>query len=130
MYKATQTSDGNWHCDKCQQTYPNCVRRFIISACVADDTATTWVSLYNEQAETLFDGVTADQLYQNFIETNDKDLYNSTFLKSTYTEWVMTCKVKQELVGDETRTKTSIVRMSPVDYVKESRNILTALAAF
>ncbi|KAL7487194.1 hypothetical protein ACHAW6_012791 [Cyclotella cf. meneghiniana] len=130
MFKATQTSDGNWHCDKCQQTYPNCVRRFIISACVADDTATTWVSLYNEQAETLFEGVTADQLYQNFIETNDKDLYNSTFLKSTYTEWVMTCKVKQELVGDETRTKTSIVRMSPVDYVKESRNILTALAAF
>ncbi|KAL7507216.1 hypothetical protein ACHAXN_005576 [Cyclotella atomus] len=129
MYKATQTSDGNWHCDKCQQTYPNCVRRFIVSACVADDSATTWVSLYNEQMELMFNGVTADQLYTEFADTGSKDSYDSAFLKATYTEWIVTCKVKQELVGDETRTKTSVVRMSPVDYAKESKNLLNALAA-
>jgi replication factor A1 len=130
MYKATQTSDGNFHCDKCQQTYPNCVRRFIVSACVADDTATTWVSLYNEQVEPMVGGVTADQLYENYAETNSKDMYDSVFLTATYTEWVITCKVKQELVGDETRTKSSVVRMSPVDYAKETKNMLTALAAY
>jgi len=130
MYKATQTSDGNWHCDKCQQTNTKCVRRFIVSACVADDTATTWVSMYNEQMETMLGGITADQLYQDFIDTNSKDSYDSAFLKSTYTEWVVTCKVKQELVGDETRTKTSVVRMSPVDYAQEAKNLLNALAVY
>jgi hypothetical protein len=39
----------------------------------------------------------------------------------------MKCKVKQELVGDEQRVKTSMVSISPVDYVAESRNLLKAL---
>ena len=130
MYKATQTSDGNWHCDKCQQTHPNCVRRFIVSACLADDTATTWVSLYNSEMETLLGGVTADTLYQEYADTGSKDSYDSAFLTASYTEWVVTCKVKQELVGDETRTKTSVVRMSPIDYAKENKSLLNALAAY
>ena len=130
MYKAQQTSDGNWHCDKCQQTYPNCVRRFIVSACVADDTATSWVSLYNEQMEALLGGVTADELYQDINDSGSKDLYDSKFLTASFTEWILTCKVKQEVVGDENRTKTSVVRMSPVDYAQEAKNLLNALAAY
>jgi replication factor A1 len=127
MFKATQTSDGNYHCDKCQQTHPNCVRRFIFSGTVADDTSTSWISMFNEQAETLFNGMTADNLYQQSIEQGDKDFYDSTFLKATYTEWVFKCKVKQEMVGDETRIKTSVASLVPVDYAKESRALLSSL---
>ena len=127
MFKATQTSDGNYHCDKCHQTFPNCVRRFIFSGTVADDTSTSWVSVFNEQAENLFHGVTADELYAKSQENGDKDLYESTFAKATYTEWIMKCRVKQELVGDESRVKTSLISISPIDYVKESRELLRAL---
>mmetsp|Transcript_20556 Transcript_20556/g.41748 ORF Transcript_20556/g.41748 Transcript_20556/m.41748 type:complete len:654 (-) Transcript_20556:124-2085(-) len=129
MYKATQTSDGNYHCDKCQQTFPNCVRRFIFSGTVADDTSTSWVSVFNEQAETLFGGVTADELWRKCCEeSSDRDLYDSTFLKTTYKEYIFKCKVKQEQVGDETRVKTSLTSVQPIDYVQESRDLLRALA--
>ena len=127
MYKATQTSDGNWHCDKCMKTYENCVRRFIFSGTVADDTCTSWVSVFNEQAEIILNGATANDLYAQVMNGDGKDLYDSTFMKSTYTEWIFKCKVKQELVGDEQRVKTSLVALSPVDYVVESRNLLKAL---
>ncbi|KAL3800756.1 hypothetical protein ACHAW5_002470 [Stephanodiscus triporus] len=129
MYKATQTSDGNWHCDKCMKTYENCVRRFIFSGTVADDTCTSWVSVFNEQAEVLLDGAKANDLYAQVANGDGKDLYDSTFMKATYTDWIIKCKVKQELVGDEQRVKTSMVSLSPVDYVAESRNLLKALCA-
>lgn len=126
MFKATQTSDGYYHCDKCQQTSEKCVRRFIFSGTVADDTSTSWVSVFNEQAEQMFNGVTADQLYEKIAE-GDRDSYDSTFAKATCTEWIIKCKVKQELVGDESRVKTSIVNVFPIDYAAESRNLLAAL---
>lgn len=128
MFKATQTSDGFFHCDKCQQTSEKCVRRFIFSGTVADDTSTSWVSVFNEQAEGMFNGVTADQLYDKFAE-GDRDSYDSTFAKATFSEWIIKCKVKQELVGDESRVKTSIVNLAPIDYAAESRNLLAALGA-
>mmetsp|Transcript_6784 Transcript_6784/g.14694 ORF Transcript_6784/g.14694 Transcript_6784/m.14694 type:complete len:645 (+) Transcript_6784:208-2142(+) len=132
MFKATQTSDGNWHCDKCQQTYETCVRRFIFSGTVADDTCTSWVSVFNEQAEALFNGeptAKADYLYEQLINGDGRDLYDSTFMKATYTDWIIKCKVKQEMVGDEQRIKTSVVSVAPIDYVVESRNLLTSLCA-
>ena len=127
MYKATQTSDGNWHCDKCQQTSENCVRRYIFSGTVADDTCTSWVSIFNEQAEVLLDGAKADDLYAHVANGDGRDIYDSTFAKATYSDWILKCKVKQELVGDEQRVKTSLVSLSPVDYAAESRSLLKAL---
>eukprot|EP00571_Detonula_confervacea_P014379 CAMPEP_0172303124 /NCGR_PEP_ID=MMETSP1058-20130122/4695_1 /TAXON_ID=83371 /ORGANISM="Detonula confervacea, Strain CCMP 353" /LENGTH=635 /DNA_ID=CAMNT_0013013833 /DNA_START=117 /DNA_END=2024 /DNA_ORIENTATION=+ len=130
MFKATQTSDGNWHCDKCQQTNDKCVRRFIFSGTVADDTCTSWVSVFNEQAEELFEGkAKADDLYELVTNGDGKDVYDSTFMKATYTDWIMKCKVKQEMVGDEQRVKTSMASLTPVDYVAESRNLLSVLCA-
>lgn len=130
MYKATQTSDGNWYCDKCQKTYDTCVRRFIFSGTVADDTCTSWVSVFNEQAEQLFNNdieAQADFLYKKMTEGEGRDLYDSAFMKASYTDWVIKCKVKQELVGDEQRIKTSVSSVSPLDYAAESRNLLMAL---
>ena len=126
MFKATQTSDGFFHCDKCQKTYENCVRRFIFSGTVADDTSTSWVSVFNEQAELMFNGVKADDLYEKMTE-GDRDSYDSTFAKATCTEYIIKCKVKQEHVGEEMRVKTSIVNLTPIDYAAESRNLLAAL---
>ena len=128
MFKATQTSDGNWHCDKCQQTNAKCVQRFIFLGTVVNDTCTSWVSVFNEQAEELFEGkAKADDLYELVTNGNGKDVYESTFMKATYTDWIMKCKVKQEMVGDEQRVKTSMVSLTPVDYVAESRNLLLVL---
>ena len=131
MYKATQTSDGNWHCDKCQQTLPDCVRRFIFSGTVADDTSTSWVSIFNQQAEELLGGATADSLYDKITsgEGGGRDMYDSAFARATYSEWIFKCKVRQEMVGDEQRIKTSLVAAHPLDYAAESRSLLQALAA-
>ena len=122
--KVEQTTDGNWQCMRCQGIYPNCNRKWIFSGVVADDTASTWVSLFDDQALTLFDGATADQVFEQF---ENQEVYDSYFAKATYTEWILKCRVKNEIVNEEPRIKTSVVRMDPVDYAAESKDILAQL---
>jgi len=91
---------------------------------VADDTASTWVSLFDEQALTLFNGAKADDVFEEF---ENQDSYDGFFAKACYSEWNFKCRVKNEMVNDEPRIKTSIVRMDPVDYAAESRDIIAQL---
>lgn len=131
-FKMTQTTDGQWYCDKCANTYPQPVRRWIFSGVVEDATSSTWVSFFNEQAETLFGGMTADQLYQESYGGGafDQDRYDSVFVKPLFTEWIFKCKVKNELHNDESRVKTSVHSLFPVDYAKESLELLDAIEKF
>lgn len=123
-YKVVQTTDGNWQCDRCAGTFPECTRKWIFSGTVADDTGSTWVSIFDDQAMTLFDGTTADEA---FAQYDNQDVYDSYFAKAAHTEWIMKCRVKQETVNDEVRVKTQVVRMDPVDYLAECRDLLSAI---
>lgn len=125
--KVTQTTDGNWQCDRCHGNFQECTRRWIFSGTVSDDTGSTWVSVFDEQAVTLFGGATADEVHAQY---DNQDLYDGYFAKATHTEWIFKCKVKQETVNDETRIKTQIVRMDPVDYAAECRDMLSAIEKF
>ena len=131
-FKMTQNTDGQWYCEKCQNTYPQPVRRWIFSGVVEDGTGSTWVSFFNEQAETLFGGLTADQCYEQCYGAGgfDQDRYDSVFFKLLYTEWVFKCKVKSEAYNDESRVKTSVVSLQPLDYAKESLDLLAAIEQF
>jgi replication factor A1 len=131
-FKVTQTTDGQWYCDKCQGTYQNCIRRWIFSGVVEDGTSSTWVSFFNEQAETLFAGATADDVYNKTYsgEGHDQDAYDSYFARANFSECIFKCKVKNEMVNDESRVKTSVYSLHPVDYAKESLDLLAAIDKF
>lgn len=40
---------GQWTCQKCNQSYADCVRRFILSASMSDHSGTQWFSIFDEQ---------------------------------------------------------------------------------
>jgi replication factor A1 len=130
-FKVTQTTDGQWYCDKCQGSFPNCVRRWIFSGVIEDDSCSTWVSFFNEQAETLLGGAKADDVYnQTQAENQDQDAYESYFARANFSEWSFKCKVKNEMVNEESRVKTSVYSLHPVDYVQESKELLSAIEKF
>jgi replication factor A1 len=131
-FKVTQTVDGQWYCDKCQGTYQNCIRRWIFSGVVEDGTSSTWVSFFNEQAEALFSGATADDVYNKTYagDGHDQDAYDSYFARAQFSECIFKCKVKNEMVNEESRVKTSVYSLHPVDYLKESKDLLAAIEKF
>jgi len=73
------------------------------------------------------DGVDANDLQKAYDE--DNETYLGQFAKAQFTDWVFTCKVKQEFHQDEQRIKTSIQSIHPVDYAKEGRSMLNAILA-
>jgi replication factor A1 len=124
--KVTQTTDGNWMCDRCHGTYPECTRKWIFSATVGDDTSSTWVNIFDEQAQQLL-GVTADEV---FAQYENSDAYDGYFGKANHSEWIFKCRVKNEMVNDGQRLKTQVMRMDPVDYAAECRDMIAALEKF
>ncbi|VEU45086.1 unnamed protein product [Pseudo-nitzschia multistriata] len=122
--KINQTTDGSYHCDRCNGTYPNCNRKWIFSGTVGDSTSNTWVSVFDEQAQQML-GRTADEMHEHY-QTN-QPLYDACFAKAAFSEWVLKCRVRKEQVNDEYRTKVQVVRMEPVDYAAECREMIQAL---
>eukprot|EP00529_Nitzschia_sp_RCC80_P016749 CAMPEP_0113450592 /NCGR_PEP_ID=MMETSP0014_2-20120614/5906_1 /TAXON_ID=2857 /ORGANISM="Nitzschia sp." /LENGTH=646 /DNA_ID=CAMNT_0000341929 /DNA_START=168 /DNA_END=2108 /DNA_ORIENTATION=- /assembly_acc=CAM_ASM_000159 len=123
-YKVNQTTDGNWQCDRCHGVYPTCMYKWIFSASVGDDSSTTWVSIFDEQAHQLFGGMTADQAQKEY---DNQDAYDGHFAKAMFSEWIMKCRVKNEERDGESRIKTQVVKMEPVNYVSECRDMIAAL---
>lgn len=122
--KINLTTDGNYQCDRCNGTFPDCNRKWIFSGTVADGMGSTWVSIFDEQAQQLL-GTTADDMFKQF-ETN-QDFYDATFSKAAFSEWIFKCRVKEEMVNDEPRMKAQVVKMEPVNYVTECRDMIAAL---
>ena len=130
-FKVTATTDGQYHCEKCGNYYPHCTRRWIFSALLEDESSSQWVSFFNDQAEALLGGATADQVYTAAYEENTMGdgtaAHEGYFSTALHSEWTLRCKVKQEMVNDEPRTKTQVVSLFPVDYVQDAKDMLAAL---
>eukprot|EP00979_Chaetoceros_neogracilis_P001815 scaffold330_cov179-Chaetoceros_neogracile.AAC.3 len=129
--KVTQNTDGTFHCDRCNQSNPDCLYRYIFSATISDGSATSWVSFFDDQARILFEGMEANDLQKIYVDEaqGGMEAYQGFFSKAQFTDWVFTCKVKQEFHQDEARVKTSIQSIHPVDYAKEGRSMLNAILA-
>lgn len=131
-FKVNPTTDGQWYCDKCQGTYPTCVRKWVFSGVFEDESGSTWVSFFNDQAEPLV-GQTADEVYAKCHGTDggmDDDAYNSAFFPALFKEYIVKARVKTEYHNDENRVKTSVVALNEVNYIKESNELLQAIEQF
>ena len=62
MCKVISTSDDKWMCERCNQQYDKCCRRYIFSLTLSDNTSTCWASVFNDQAEVLLQGHKADEV--------------------------------------------------------------------
>jgi replication factor A1 len=103
------------------------VRRWLFRAIVKDHTGSTWVTMFNDDAEQLLGGVTADVVYDHCRSdsgNHDEVAYKQYFTKAIFSEWIFRCKVRQEMIHEETKISISVIGLYPVNYVKESRNLL------
>lgn len=126
--KMSMGNDGTFYCERCQRNYENCIYRYIFSATISDDTSTSWVSIFDDQASVLLGGISADELHQQLNENETgQSTYDGYFDRANFTDWIFTCKVKQEMNQDDVRVKTSLHSLHPVDYAKEGYSLLNSI---
>lgn len=126
--KVTESMSGEWLCEKCARSFPNCSRRYILNLTMADSTGSAWFTVFNEQAERLL-GVPAQTLHDYRTENNEAD-YEKVFSDALFKTFLCKARVKQELVNDEMRTKSAVQRLDDVDLVAECAQMLEALRKY
>lgn len=60
-HQVTEDS-GQWRCERCSRSFPNCRWRYIFSMNVADHTGSNWLSVFDEFGEALL-GISAGDLH-------------------------------------------------------------------
>ena len=68
-------------------------------------------------------------MYEELNSEGGQDAYNGYFAEANFTDWVFTCKVRQETSPTDgaTRIKTSVHSLHPLDYKKEGRFLLDSI---
>ncbi len=91
---------------------------------MADNSGSSWFSFFNETAEKLL-GATADSLYEHKMQADGE--YERTFANALFKTVVVKCRVKQEMVNDEYRVKSSAMKVDDLDFVAESKQMINAI---
>ena len=126
--KVTQSMGDTWQCEKCARDYMTCNRRYILTASLADHTGTHWISLFDEAAQLLL-GHTAEELHQMKVAGDDAS-YERVFSDALFKQYVAKLRVKQEMVNDEPRLKSTALSMTPINFAAESKQLLHAIALY
>lgn len=129
--KVNEVMGGNgWRCEKCDQEFPECKRRYILSTQCGDASGAGWFTFFNEEAEKLL-GITADDLYS--LKLSSEEAYKRHFDKLLFKEFVTTVRSKSEVVpgGDgDSRVKSTVYRYSDLDFKDENKKMIDALKKY
>lgn len=119
--KVVDLENGLVRCEKCALEFPNYKWRLLVSANLSDFSDSQWVTCFGKEAEQLL-GATAEELGSLF-ERNDQrfeDIVNDAAFK----QFVFRLRVKTETYNEETRLKTSVVALSPINYTEYTQKLL------
>ena len=123
LCKVKQTLDQSYYCGKCNRTYNSCIHKWLFSNIIRDNTSSTRVTIFDKQAQQLFNRTAEITFARGDEKTHAK------FQNANNTEWIFKCRVKQkeQYAKGKYYFQTHIVEMKPVDYKYESIMIGTTM---
>ena len=119
--------NGPFRCETCAAELEHCQRRYILNMTISDYSGQTWITAFNDEAEKMLNGKTADEL--NLIMQSDHNKFTEVLNSLTLRPMRFTLRVKVETVNDEPRVKASVARVAPIDFAKESKTLLGEIQA-
>jgi replication factor A1 len=91
---------------------------------VQDHTGTLWLSGFNEVGQVILP-MTANELIA--IKETDEAQYQKVVTDATARTYTMVCRAKEETYNDINRTKYSVLRVEPVDWVSAGHKLAESL---
>ncbi|CAL4092641.1 unnamed protein product [Meganyctiphanes norvegica] len=122
--KVKDMMNGVFRCEKCNIDYNNFKWRFILSANLADATDNNWVTIFNDQVETLL-GITANELGE--MRESDSDKFEKVFSDANFKDYKMKLRVKMETFNDELRLKSTVVALEPIKPVTDNKRLISEI---
>lgn len=101
--------------------------RYLLSFIAADSSGQQWFTAFDDVSNIIL-GISASELsVMKDQQTLTHDSYSIVFNKATFKEYLMKARSKFEIYQDEGRVKTTVVSITPIDYVDECRQLLEAI---
>ena len=113
-------------CEKCGKQVQGS-RRWIIQAKCVDATGGQMVSFFDDTGVQMI-GKTADELAP-LRDPEDSSAFDRHFSTKQFECYIMRCRIASESYNDESRLKTSCLRLEPCDWVTEGRTLLDDIAS-
>lgn len=120
--KVVDQQNGMFRCEKCDKEFPNFKYRLILSANIADYSDNQWVTCFQESAETILGQNSA---YLGQLKESNEAAFDEIFLQANFNTFVFRNRVKLETYNDESRIKSSVLEVKPVDHRDYSRRLIT-----
>ena len=102
-------------------------RRWIFQATCSDITGNRYISFFDDQAMTILNGKTADELAP--LRSSDEQAYGNHFLGCSFKSYLMKCRVKNEVYMEENKLKVSAIHLEPLNWATEGRKLLDEIHA-
>ncbi|XP_066597786.1 replication protein A 70 kDa DNA-binding subunit-like isoform X2 [Prorops nasuta] len=124
MKKVIDQPNNMFRCEKCDKEFPNFQYRLMLNMSLADSTRNEWAIAFDEVAEKLI-GLSADVLGQ--LQETDNTNYVESLKKIVLNTYIFKLRVRAERFNDEVQLKTTIMSVSPVNFVQYNRYLLNKL---
>lgn len=108
---------GEWKCEKCDQQFKECDRKYILRVIGCDHTGSYWLNLFNEEAALVM-GMPAEALC-NMKESGQTAEYEKAFADALFKEYTMKVRAKEENYQGEPRVQCTVNQCTKVDVAKE-----------
>ncbi|KAG0479184.1 hypothetical protein HPP92_013903 [Vanilla planifolia] len=127
--KVNNNGDGTWHCDRCDQSFPECNYRYLLHFQIQDHSGVAWVTAFQESAEEILE-ISAKKLYLLKYEEQDEMKFAEIIRKVLFNQFLFKLKVKEETFSEEQRVKSTVVKVERVNPSSECRVLLGMIEKF
>ncbi|KAJ0963496.1 hypothetical protein J5N97_028618 [Dioscorea zingiberensis] len=124
--KVTEAVGSGYWCEACQKNDAQFSLRYIMGVKVSDHSGEAWLSVFNEQAETII-GCSADELDRIKSEEGDEK-YQLKLKEATWVPHLFRVSVAQTEYMNEKRQRITVRAQAPLDCSAESRYLLEEIA--
>eukprot|EP00094_Tigriopus_californicus_P000409 TCALIF_00398-PA protein Name:"Similar to RPA1 Replication protein A 70 kDa DNA-binding subunit (Homo sapiens)" AED:0.07 eAED:0.07 QI:4/0.83/0.85/1/0.5/0.57/7/130/663 len=112
-YIVVDQGNDQYRCEKCNSQLDGFTWRIVLSFSIADSTDNTWVTCFQEQAETILNK-TAEEL--GALYDQDQDGYNKVFQAATFKHYDLRLSCKAEHYNDEQKVRHTVRSVVPINY--------------
>lgn len=121
LFQVIDLGNGDFKCEKCDKEYQDSNPRMILSVNVADWSNNIWVTLFDDEAQTLL-GVNGREMKR--LKEEQSDDFNAIFDKLRFTQLQLKLRVKNENYNDEQRLKTSVAKLELLKLPEHNKRLL------
>ncbi|OAX85193.1 hypothetical protein ACJ72_00422 [Emergomyces africanus] len=125
--KVLQDENGQWRCERCDQSFPHPEYRYILSVNVCDHTGSLWLSCFDEVGKALL-GTSANELME--LKENDERAYEELVQKSNCRPWNFNCRAKMDNFQDQQRVRHQVSSVSAIDYSVEAVRLAELIKSY